>query len=310
MKILYITPSRIGDTVLSTGALQYFLKNFKFVKVTIATPALTAPLFTDLKGLEQLIIFEKLPYKKHWWNLYRLVSGQNWDVVIDMRGSIISYGMVTKKRLIWKQKKTQELHKVLQIKQFLKENGISHIPNPQLWLSQATLDKAKAIIGNYPTIAVAPAANWIGKQWVVENFTKLLQKFLNVFENSKVAIFAAPHEESSIKFLLEQLPKHRLINCINTNYSLLDVAACIKHAKLFIGNDSGLMHISASIGTKTIGLFGPSNEKVYGPWPLADNVTIKSPQILKNTTNDPNFCYMDDLTVDKVWETVKDTWQK
>ena len=47
---------------------------------------------------------------------------------------------------------------------------------------------------------------------------------------------------------------------------LLTAYAALKRADLFIGNDSGLMHIAAAAGVPTIGLFGPSDERRYGPW--------------------------------------------
>ena len=47
---------------------------------------------------------------------------------------------------------------------------------------------------------------------------------------------------------------------------LLTAYACLRRARLFIGNDSGLMHIAAAAGAPTIGLFGPSDERRYGPW--------------------------------------------
>jgi len=47
---------------------------------------------------------------------------------------------------------------------------------------------------------------------------------------------------------------------------LLTAYAALKRADLFIGNDSGLMHIAAAAGIPTIGLFGPSDERRYGPW--------------------------------------------
>ena len=47
---------------------------------------------------------------------------------------------------------------------------------------------------------------------------------------------------------------------------LLTAYACLKRARLFVGNDSGLMHLSAAAGAPTLGLFGPSDDRLYGPW--------------------------------------------
>ena len=47
---------------------------------------------------------------------------------------------------------------------------------------------------------------------------------------------------------------------------LVEAAACLKRAALFVGNDSGLMHMAAAAGTPTLGLFGPTDERLYAPW--------------------------------------------
>jgi len=47
--------------------------------------------------------------------------------------------------------------------------------------------------------------------------------------------------------------------------SLPEAAACLRRARLFVGNDSGLMHLAAAAGTATIGLFGPTAAAVYAP---------------------------------------------
>ena len=47
--------------------------------------------------------------------------------------------------------------------------------------------------------------------------------------------------------------------------ALPEVASVLKRAALFIGNDSGLMHLSAAAGAPTIGLFGRSSAAEYGP---------------------------------------------
>jgi ADP-heptose:LPS heptosyltransferase len=47
--------------------------------------------------------------------------------------------------------------------------------------------------------------------------------------------------------------------------SLSEAAACLARMSLFIGNDSGLMHLAAAAGTPTLGLFGPSPVDEYAP---------------------------------------------
>ena len=47
--------------------------------------------------------------------------------------------------------------------------------------------------------------------------------------------------------------------------SLPEVAACLARCALFAGNDSGLMHLAASAGAPTLGLFGPTSATEYAP---------------------------------------------
>jgi ADP-heptose:LPS heptosyltransferase len=47
--------------------------------------------------------------------------------------------------------------------------------------------------------------------------------------------------------------------------SLPEIAAFLSRSSLFVGNDSGLMHLSAAAGTPTLGLFGPTNAAEYAP---------------------------------------------
>jgi ADP-heptose:LPS heptosyltransferase len=47
--------------------------------------------------------------------------------------------------------------------------------------------------------------------------------------------------------------------------TLPEVVALLERATLFIGNDSGLMHLAAAAGTPTVGLFGPTDAATYAP---------------------------------------------
>ncbi|HAY47514.1 MAG TPA: glycosyltransferase family 9 protein, partial [Thalassospira sp.] len=85
---------------------------------------------------------------------------------------------------------------------------------------------------------------------------------------------------------------------------LLTVQACLERSDLYIGNDSGLMHMAAAAGTPTLGLFGPTREENYGPCgPIAAHVrTNMSYEEIwaSGATWRSHDSLMDSLSVDKV----------
>ena len=79
-----------------------------------------------------------------------------------------------------------------------------------------------------------------------------------------MVVIADIHDRDQIRPLLQSIPSGKLVEIIGRD--LLTVAACLKQCQLFVGNDSGLMHVAAAMGTPTLGLFGPGFENIYGPW--------------------------------------------
>jgi heptosyltransferase-3 len=61
------------------------------------------------------------------------------------------------------------------------------------------------------------------------------------------------------------VPAERLLDLVG-KADLLTASAVLRRAALFIGNDTGLMHIAAASGTPTLGLFGPTPAENYAPW--------------------------------------------
>ena len=83
----------------------------------------------------------------------------------------------------------------------------------------------------------------------------------------------------------------------------------MKHCNLFIGNDSGLMHMAALANIKTFGLFGPSDKFKYKPWGKAHIVisSTKTPHELMGYEGfDSKKCgsLMMDIKIQKVFENV------
>lgn len=104
----------------------------------------------------------------------------------------------------------------------------------------------------------APTFAW--KRWPIRSFAAVGQILIKD-HNAHVLIFGGPDE----KELKEEL--HQLLGAqatvIDTN--LFTTAALMQHCAFVLSNDSGLMHLAAAVGTPTLGLFGPTDEKHTGP---------------------------------------------
>src|SRR6185312_15372160 len=91
MRILFVTATRIGDAVLSTGLLSHLIEQFPGARLTIAAGPVAAPLFEAVPGLERLLIVRKQRASLHWLALYRHVARRRWDLVVDLRGSALAW---------------------------------------------------------------------------------------------------------------------------------------------------------------------------------------------------------------------------
>ena len=91
MRVLFVTATRIGDAVLSTGILSHLVERCPGARLTIAAGPLAAPLFAAVPGLERLIVVEKRRFGQHWLSLYRTVAARRWDIVVDLRGSALAW---------------------------------------------------------------------------------------------------------------------------------------------------------------------------------------------------------------------------
>ncbi len=98
------------------------------------------------------------------------------------------------------------------------------------------------------------------KRWPVDNFIELGRQ-LSSEDRGAVLLFGGRNEmelKSKVKVAFGE--RAHIVD-----EDLLCSAAVASKCELFISNDSGLMHIAAAVGTKTLGLFGPTDEKLTGP---------------------------------------------
>lgn len=313
MKILFITSSRLGDAVLSTGILDELLRRHPAAEVTVACGPLAASLFEGLPNLKAIIPIRKQSFARHWFRLWTRVVGTRWDMVVDLRNSLVSRLVVTRLRFTRPPAADRTLHKVEQNAAVAR---LSPSPAPALWPSAAQAGRAADLIPpGQPVLAVGPAANWIGKTWPADRFIDLVARLTGpagILPGARVAVIAAPGEEAIAGQVLAAIPPDRRIDLI-ARVDPGTAAAAIRRCALYIGNDSGLMHAAAAAGIPTVGLFGPSWPHLYRPWgPHATFIaTAQTYDELLATVppGAPDRSLMDTLSVDAVAAHVEAFWR-
>lgn len=264
MNLLFITSNRVGDAILSMGLLSALAARHPDARITVVCGPLPAPLFSHHPGVVRVVPLAKRRHGLHWLDLWRQIAGGFWHTVVDLRNSLIGFS-VPRLWLIRLGRHRADSHVVEEESALLGEDRPTP---PRLYLSKAQMAEAAAVVpGDRPVLALGPAANWIGKQWPAARFIDLAQRLTGpggVLEGAAILVSAAEHERPVAGPVLEAFAGQQTIDMIGAD--LPSTAAALARCRLYVGNDSGLMHMSAAVGTPTLGLFGPTDDRRYRPW--------------------------------------------
>jgi heptosyltransferase-1 len=116
-----------------------------------------------------------------------------------------------------------------------------------------------------------PGAGWGGKQWPAERFGAVARDLAR--HNIKSLVNAPPGEEPLARAVVEAADGHALeFHC-----SIGQLIALTRRARLFIGGDTGPMHLAAALGIPTVALFGPTDPERTGPF-SARAIALRHPE--------------------------------
>ena len=194
-------------------------------------------------------------------------------MVVDLRQSAIAYLLRAKERAV-KRRATGGLRKFEQLGATI---GASPAPLPVVWTAAEDRARAAALLPTTPVIGFGPTANWPPKAWPPQRFAALFQALQARLPGAVPAIFGGPggQERAMAAPLLGLLPGAVDLCGVLT---LPEAAACLQRCTIFVGNDSGLMHLAAAAGTPTIGLCSTTRDRaeemapagLHAAWALGD----------------------------------------
>ena len=206
--------------------------------------------------------------------------------------------------------------------------------SPDLVASEKDKAKARGILKEYGVattdilIGVAPGggASWgkdaIYKQWPAEKFAEVVSRLVKD-SNVKIVLLGSEEEKPITEIVwipafagMTRGDKSGTVPIfldLVGKLSLKELAAIISELKLLICNDGGPLHMAVALGIKTVSMFGPVDENVYGPYPPNEkHVVVKKDlpcrpcyKAFKFTGCSNNRKCLEDITIDEVFVRVK-----
>tara|TARA_B100000315_G_scaffold8981_1_gene8829 strand:+ start:2677 stop:3831 length:1155 start_codon:yes stop_codon:yes gene_type:complete len=300
-RCLVIKFAHIGDVLLTTPVFRCMHEYFKDKEFEIDAMVYkdTEPLLRHNKFIKQIHIVDRRKSNQRSlrkeWNLLKAVRNRKYDLVLNMnsgdRGAILGFlsgarirvslnpgkkGMSGKKKLSTHliRYPIKPRHAVERNLDFLRYIGIHpEVSQRQLYIDPgeesrkslySKLKDYKIAAPNFSPVVISPTTRWRFKSWRTDGFSELIE-YLNKNFNFPVVIIGGtePLDIEISKEIINRCKKKPLD--LTGKTSLLELAALLEMAKLFVGVDSAPMHIASALKIPTVGIFGPTNIAEWAP---------------------------------------------
>jgi heptosyltransferase-3 len=284
--ILIIKLRYIGDVLLATPTLRAIKVTQLDARVTMMVNRGTEDVLSGNPDLDEIIVLDKGSLAAQ----SRLISGlrsRRFDTVIDLTdgdrsaflswvsGALIRIGFNDEQR--WRghyytqvvQSVPGVRHRIDRDLEALKLLGIqAGSKDPQLWLTPEEMNSADQLLNqlgvqrSQPMVILQPGARYWFKAWPPERFAELADQLVSQYGCQ--VLIGGSNQDIDLAEQIRQMAKCNPIVMAGRT-TIKQFAAIAKKSVLFVGSDSGAMHIASAVGTPVVGMFGPSNPREWGP---------------------------------------------
>jgi heptosyltransferase-2 len=140
------------------------------------------------------------------------------------------------------------------------------------WFLQNALAFVKPLVAVFPGGGASWGKSAVLKRWPVEKFAKLVDKMIEN-HNAHIILMGNEGERELCEVIAE---KSRLtVHVVAGELTITQSAALLKQCALVVCNDGGPLHVAVAADVPTVSIFGPVDDKVYGPYPLGKHAVVK-----------------------------------
>lgn len=335
IKILCLRLRRIGDIVLTTPALMALKTAWPESEVHYLVEKPYAQLIEHHPGVDQAIIVPPKPSILEFMSLLRRLRREKYDFIIDFHGgprafSIVLFTPAQQKigyRLPGKHwfydfsiprgSEAQPIHSAENHLNLIRALGREVISLPPLTLPEplpAEKEKVHHLLAQHSLHAKNFLVLHVGagnefRHWGQDNLSLFLQLQNQQKPSFPLCLVGGPEDKPSAQLLMDQLksqPSVSVLNLVNA-FSLRELYYFFQQALLFIGPDSGPMHLAAAAGLPLVVYFGPTLPAHFGPWQAKATILERPyncrPCRQRHCTLD-NFPCLRTISPQEVWQAV------
>jgi len=264
--ILFISLSCVGDTIMTTPVLEALNTKYPEAIIDIVSDARSNILYKHCPYRGSVFLKDKKKFLRGTLDLLKNARRKKYDLIVDLRTDGLAYLCHGKKRLTKWGRKPYGSHAVEQFMGTIRNvHECPVIPKAKVWLTKTEQDYADSLLLDLPGekwLALAPGNFNEKKVWPSDNYAALANNFSEIFtgvilDGSKLE----KHETEAVGRKLK-LPFVDLAGKTN----LLQAAAVLRRASLFVGGDSGLGHIAAAMSIPTLTFFSVDRPERVLPW--------------------------------------------
>ena len=311
MKVLVIQPKiGMGDMVIYLPYIHAISKKYQTpVSILVKENSRASELLAEDKHIDEIILLDRSKHNsgshdgfsgflklskeiklKNFHKVFIFNSSLRYLLISKLAGikNISQYPLFRKKDNI-----------VTSAKIFTEyELGSIVSTQPELKINQESFNKVnQSFSKEFKHVCVGVSASGPTKRWDIKNFITLCKK-INERTPSKFYLAAGNNDKELIdKFLSSEISK----NCISfQDLKIKETMPIIKNCDLYIGNDTGWLHISSALGIKCLALFMDSPVQAYGKYSKNINIILPEGETEETTTHDTLGA--DKISFEKVFE--------
>jgi ADP-heptose:LPS heptosyltransferase len=292
-ELLVIKPSSLGDIVQGLQVATSLKAQRDNLRISWIVREMFAPIVRSCEAIDRVYVFERNGGAKGFLKLMRQVRATRFDYIFDMQG-LLRTGLMTSRAkakhkvgrsdsrewagIFYDQKVPlppdgRRSHALDILLQFCPVLGAK--PELRGTLRFKEVDSLNLKFadgrGGAKPIIMFPDSRRADKKW--GGFKQLTELLLREDKARKV-VWAGNN------FLPDRgaFPEAQFLN-LTGNTSLVSLPALVKRADWVISNDSGPMHLAAALGVRVFAIFGPTDPRLFGPYPIGGplNHVIQAP---------------------------------